>query len=760
MRRDARRHIQSATVALLALALVAPAGGQDAEPVVYEVPQKTLRRLGGSVKALASKGWLGEARELADVIGELGFPAADVERLRAACDKAAAKRKKSSRAPEAVPSIAKRLRASVGDLCATLGDAPADRRTELAQLALRIDGGAEPAHEILGHVRHDLAWVRADMPAAIERRTALTDVLRKARTLELPLEVAESPITLIERIDGHLGSMVRWQNVAIHSGIVSSEKLERILVTTLRAAAVLEWMRTGRLEMRRPATAVDIVLVEQTKGYDRAIVQCLKDGLITEKKAADARKMWGFWTRQGFKVKKTVTEAHVETNLLRDLVALQVDPVIGNLRGMQPCLRAGHLNWVSLAFIGDVLAETAWTDVEEGGRVGGGGTKDTPEVTRERTELLRLAKGGMAGSRALMRFLARRDEDPAYVSAIQDTLGKIRGLELLKATLVAEFLWERGEFVAVTKRSVHASRDAAGMVEALGMPLAELESAWRDWLLPLAPGIAERIARAPTDAMHPDERALLDYLDQLRVLALPDNEHDFYLPLKMDAELSHGARRHALYLSRNRAQAAKWPDAHEEYPDKAGFTPEGSLAGLHSVIAPGVSDGREAIDGWMGTFYHRLPLIAPGLLRVGWGLEKGIAVLDSGSMVAPAAFQSRVTWPARGMRDVPRRFRPELPNPVPGEDQSKWGYPVTLQVPYANVGLDVRMTLYEGNSSKGKSVDCHYSSPLHPTNPQLAPAASFCLIPKRHLAAGTTYLVSVTGLENGETFAWTFTTGR
>src|SRR6185295_11631593 len=103
-----------------------------------------------------------------------------------------------------------------------------------------------------------------------------------------------------------------------------------------------------------------------------------------------------------------------------------------------------------------------------------------------------------------------------------------------------------------------------------------------------------------------------------------------------------------LYLDKHPAQKAAWPDAHEEYADQEGFSPEGSRAGLASVIAPGVNGPEQAIDGWMATFYHRLPLLAPGLVRIGWGLEKGTAVLDSGDLVAPSETSAWAAWPPAG----------------------------------------------------------------------------------------------------------------
>jgi hypothetical protein len=129
-------------------------------------------------------------------------------------------------------------------------------------------------------------------------------------------------------------------------------------------------------------------------------------------------------------------------------------------------------------------------------------------------------------------------------------------------------------------------------------------------------------------------------------------------------------------------------------------------------------------------------------------------------MVAPTETPTSVVWPPDGHRDVPTRFRPELPNPVPDADQSEWGYPVTLQVfaPEAvKYGLDVQVRLHEGDV-KGIEVDCHFSSPSKPTNPIVAPENAFCLIPKAPLKPNTLYTALATWPAGGKTLRWSFRT--
>jgi hypothetical protein len=118
------------------------------------------------------------------------------------------------------------------------------------------------------------------------------------------------------------------------------------------------------------------------------------------------------------------------------------------------------------------------------------------------------------------------------------------------------------------------------------------------------------------------------------------------------------------------------------------------------------------------------------------------------------------------MRDVPRRFRPELPSPFPGRDQSSWGYPITLQLgPRRDAGTPiVAMTLREAGP-EGPVVPGLLSTPQQPGNPLLVPARTWCLIPEQHLKPNATYHVraELQGAElglGGHEMTWSFTTGR
>jgi hypothetical protein len=395
----------------------------------------------------------------------------------------------------------------------------------------------------------------------------------------------------------------------------------------------------------------------------------------------------------------------------------------------------------------------------------GGSTALSDEEREQREKRLRLAKAGIHGCRSWMAYLAERHEDPPWADAMRPRTAEILGLPLLKATMVVAYLQETGRLpalLAATARARTTSGVATGpdvFEEALGTTLLEFEEQWREWIVDERPGILQRLDGAGGETLSGVERTALASLEEIRKAALEPRVMEEFAPLLVLPELSAGALAHVRYLHANPDQMAKWPDAHEEWPDREGYSVEGSAAGLRSVIAPDVRQPQDAIDAWMATFYHRLPLLAPGLRGIGFAHEQGIAVLDAGSLVEPWASPERfVLWPYEGMKDVPRRFRRELPNPVPGESQAAWGYPVTIQGGLEDQAMTMR--LYAGKPGASREVECHLSTPWHPTNPELAPPEAACLIPKSPLEPSTTYTVVIEHLAKGEGLTWTFKTGR
>jgi hypothetical protein len=140
---------------------------------------------------------------------------------------------------------------------------------------------------------------------------------------------------------------------------------------------------------------------------------------------------------------------------------------------------------------------------------------------------------------------------------------------------------------------------------------------------------------------------------------------------------------------------------------------------------------QEGIDVWMSSFYHRLPLTDPGVMRLGWGAEEIYQVMDMGSLAAPYDKPYVVVYPYDGQTDVETAFLgDEHPDPVPNgppgsvNEAELYGNPITIQTNPADERgetVDISMKLFEGKDGK-KEVECFFSTPNKPTNPESAPA--------------------------------------
>lgn len=240
-------------------------------------------------------------------------------------------------------------------------------------------------------------------------------------------------------------------------------------------------------------------------------------------------------------------------------------------------------------------------------------------------------------------------------------------------------------------------------------------------------------------------------------------------PVTLDDDISKGCRSHAKYLVANaRRPEVQGMGAHSEDDKLPGYTIEGLKAAKASVIAIGDYEPRDALDGWMSTLYHRVALLEPGLMRVGFGCARGarlgwITVLDFATGRDNGPRSGPVYWPVDNQTDVPLNFPPggETPNPIPNDKTGRAGYPITAFYPFQ---LRLEKSAAKLEDAKGQEIPCWFSSPESPANPMFVAhqGTTVCLIPKEPLRPKETYRVLLTGEIAGDPFkkSWTFTTSN
>jgi uncharacterized protein YkwD len=222
---------------------------------------------------------------------------------------------------------------------------------------------------------------------------------------------------------------------------------------------------------------------------------------------------------------------------------------------------------------------------------------------------------------------------------------------------------------------------------------------------------------------------LLDRLNRIR------RQADL-APVELDDDLSRGCRLHAKYLVVNsRRPEIQGMQAHQEDPKLPGYTAEGQKAGKAANIAIGACEPPDALDGWMATPYHRVPLLEPGLKKIGFDCLRGdrfewVTVLDVGNGSDRTSRSRPVFWPVEGQVGVPVNFPPggEIPNPIPEDKTGRAGYPVTAFFPTDSPLRNAKAKLEDPT---GGAVACWFSSPESPANPIYSKhqGTMVCLIP-------------------------------
>lgn len=267
----------------------------------------------------------------------------------------------------------------------------------------------------------------------------------------------------------------------------------------------------------------------------------------------------------------------------------------------------------------------------------------------------------------------------------------------------------------------------------------------------LAPEVRTEAPTAePTAA--PSGDAVLDRINYFRALA-------GLAPLPANAALMQSTRNHADYYVLNGG------GAHTESPGMPGFTG----ASIHDrAVAAGYAryswvdedvafntDEVGNVDLFVETVFHRLPLLHPSAIAIGYATASGngrsIMVIDVGlDQNYDPGVDLPVVYPGSGQTDVPRLwYAYESPDPVPGVPNPV-GSPLTVSF---LIGQSVEWGAVTLVSAAGTAVDVILAE--GPTWRK-----SLGIVPRTPMEPGTTYTATVTGTVDGGAFSysWSFST--
>lgn len=231
-------------------------------------------------------------------------------------------------------------------------------------------------------------------------------------------------------------------------------------------------------------------------------------------------------------------------------------------------------------------------------------------------------------------------------------------------------------------------------------------------------------------------------------------------PAEINPSLETSASSHVRYYDANRGDPSlAGMGLHNETAGRPEFT--GATMGDRARAAgysggtvtenAGYGNFAGAIDWYMNSVNHRLPLIHPSALDIGYSQspESGFSIVAVG--LRRNDVQSPSLYPGPDGHDVPISWDgSETPNPAPGIARPL-GYPITIAF---GVNQRVAWNSFSLSGPEGEPVEFAISR----TDWMRAAA----IIPTRPLQPGATYTMAVDATVDGKPFSkeWSFTTSE
>lgn len=258
-------------------------------------------------------------------------------------------------------------------------------------------------------------------------------------------------------------------------------------------------------------------------------------------------------------------------------------------------------------------------------------------------------------------------------------------------------------------------------------------------------------------------------------------------PVTANPRFSHGDYLHSRYIAKNfgarlAARENIGVEMHLEDPSKPWYSAEGAAAGRASDVDEmynprGAAPPSWAIDNWMQSPFHRLPILNPRLHSVGYGYDcEGpvcIASLNLNSDVdpvlsSPSSPSAPIEYPPDGASIDLNSFDGEWPDPLaacPGYILPA-GYPITIQLgSMVNPGI-ARVSLRRSGPASTALEACAFDGNSY-TNPdpgtqsmirnQLINFGAIVVMPRAPLSRGT-YDIAV--FAGGHQYSWSFSVAR
>jgi tetratricopeptide (TPR) repeat protein len=308
---------------------------------------------------------------------------------------------------------------------------------------------------------------------------------------------------------------------------------------------------------------------------------------------------------------------------------------------------------------------------------------------------------------------------------------------------------------------VAGKKDPKAALDVLNAALAKHPNAdavyyYRGWLVTLVLTPTTDTSPTALPTLQAERTAAYDLVNSFRQkVSLP--------VLREDRSLAAAAEAHAYYVLFN------WGNSklaglgiHSEDPSLPGFSGQNSAerdrhfgyAGFQSAeVLNHTGTSTAAVQVWIDSVYHRLPLIGRESSGIGYGEAQvgtlAVNVMDFGVGAAESA--DPIVFPYQDQTDVPAGFvGNEVPDPAPNA-RYPVGYPITI----AAGGADsLSITSASVTPAGGAAVPVIVDQPGKLDLDQNEAA----ILPQTPLTPGTVYTVRVRGLLDGRPWSdsWTF----
>jgi cysteine-rich repeat protein len=240
------------------------------------------------------------------------------------------------------------------------------------------------------------------------------------------------------------------------------------------------------------------------------------------------------------------------------------------------------------------------------------------------------------------------------------------------------------------------------------------------------------------------------------------------VPLQSQAVTS--AQNHASYYANNAGAYSSGLSPHNEDPNfPNGFTGVQFFDRMSAVGAgPAmfetmafVGDPTSAVDEWLNTVFHRIPILHPNLGSFGYGLSTAngrsndVADYSSGAAADASAV---IVWPPPNATNIPgsfdTRFEGPSPTPPPGGGTTT-GPLISVFFPNGNGSITSHAIKDGGGNTLPDTM-------IAPSDPSFGAfmMGSYCFYAAGPAAPGSHFTIEIAGTVNGQSFStsWSFTT--